>query len=325
MSSPNTILLRAHDLTVGYDQILFEGLNLEIKSGELVCFMGANGAGKSTLIRTLAGLQQPVRGSVTDANGNRPDVRTIAVVLTEKISAVNMTVRELIAFGRYPYLDWTVRLTSDDRRVIEESIDKVNVGHLLTKKLFELSDGQLQMAMIARALAQETPIILLDEPTAHLDLNNRVEVMRLLRSLARETNRAILVATHELDLALQTTDLIWLAGNEKNIVTGIPEDLVLNGTFDSIFEFKGYDLKTGKVQHEAHRARTIKLNGDGHQLLWTKNALERNGYEVVTHSASLHVSLQAKGDSTEWEVDGKTMRSISELLAFLHNHNTTSR
>ncbi len=320
MTSSKPILLRTSDLTVGYDQLLFEDLNLELKAGELVCFMGANGAGKSTLIRTLAGLQQPIRGSVSDTNNNHIDVKNMAVVLTEKITAVNMTVRELVTYGRYPYLDWTVRLNENDRRVIEESIDKVNVRHLLTKRLHELSDGQLQMAMIARALAQETPIILLDEPTAHLDLNNRVEVMRLLRSLAQQTNRAILVATHELDLALQTTDLIWLAGRNKDIITGIPEDLVLNGTFDSIFEFKGYDLKTGKVQHEAHRGHAIKLIGSGHQFLWTKNALERNGYDVVEDNAANIVSLKSTHDSTEWEVDGRPMRSISELLAFLHKH-----
>jgi iron complex transport system ATP-binding protein len=142
--------------------------------------------------------------------------------------------------------------------------------------------------------------------------------MRLLRSLARQTNRAILVATHELDLALQTTDLIWLAGKKKDIIKGIPEDLVLNGMFDSIFEFKGYDLKTGKVQHDPHRGRSIKLVGDGHQFLWTRNALERSGYELVTDGAHQVVSLQLKDNSTEWVVDGKTMRSISELLAFLH-------
>jgi iron complex transport system ATP-binding protein len=318
MRTEKTILLFTRDLTVGYNHVLFENLNLDLKAGELVCFMGANGAGKSTLIRTLAGLQQPQHGSVEGPGDNPIDVKNIAVVLTEKIATVNMTVRELITFGRYPYLDWTVRLNSNDRRVIDESIDKVNIRHLLTKKLHELSDGQLQMAMIARALAQETPIILLDEPTAHLDLNNRVEVMRLLRSLARQTNRAILVATHELDLALQTTDLIWLAGRRKDIITGIPEDLVLNGTFDSIFEFKGYDLKTGKVQHDAHLGRAIKLAGDGHQFLWTRNALERNGYDVVTDGAPQVVSLQLKDDSTEWVVDGKTMRSIAELLAFLH-------
>jgi iron complex transport system ATP-binding protein len=324
MSSMKPILLRTNDLTVGYDQTLFENLNLELKAGELVCFMGANGAGKSTLIRTLAGLQQPIHGSVNDQHNHRIDIKNMAVVLTEKITAVNMTVRELITFGRYPYLDWTVRLNENDKRVIEESIDKVNVRHLLTKRLHGLSDGQLQMVMIARALAQETPIILLDEPTAHLDLNNRVEVMRLLRSLARQTNRAILVATHELDLALQTTDLIWLAGRNKDIITGIPEDLVLNGTFDSIFQFKGYDLKTGKVQHEAHRGHIIKLVGEGHQFLWTKNALERNGYEVIEGNAPNTVSLQLNGDSSEWVVDGRTMRSISELLAFLHTQTTVS-
>lgn len=325
MSSNRTILLRTSDLSVGYDQLLFENLNLELYAGELVCFMGANGAGKSTLIRTLAGLQEPQHGSVSGSANNRIDVKNIAVVLTEKITAVNMTVRELIAFGRYPYLDWTARLTENDRRVIEASIDQVNVRHLLTKKLYELSDGQLQMVMIARALAQETPVILLDEPTAHLDLNNRIEVMRLLRSLARQTNRAILVATHELDLALQTTDLIWLAGKNNDIITGIPEDLVLNGTFDQIFEFKGYDLKTGKVQHEAHRGETIKLVGDGHQLLWTKNALERNGYRVGEDGTSRTVFIKVKGSSTEWVLDSETTHSISGLLAFLHNHNTTSR
>ena len=177
--------------------------------------------------------------------------------------------------------------------------------------------------MIARALAQETAIILLDEPTAHLDLNNRVEVMRLLRLLAHDTNRAILVATHELDLALQTTDLIWLAGKNKNIITGIPEDLVLNGTFDSIFEFKGFDLKTGKVQHEAHRGRTVQLIGDGHQLLWTKNALERSGYEI-TKGVGVHVvSIQSKRDATEWVIDGRPMGSIQELLAFLHHESSS--
>jgi iron complex transport system ATP-binding protein len=320
MSSDKTILLRTRDLSVGYEYFLFEKLNLELKGGELVCFMGSNGAGKSTLIRTLAGLQQPVQGTIEGANTNRIDVKDIAVVLTEKITSVNMTVRELITFGRYPYLDWTVRLRDYDRKVIDESIDKVHVRHLLDKKLFELSDGQLQMVMIARALAQETAVILLDEPTAHLDLNNRVDVMRLLRTLARETNRAILVATHELDLALQTTDLIWLAGKNRNIITGIPEDLVLNGTFDSIFEFKGFDLKTGKVQHEAHRRRMVQLVGDGHQFLWTKNALERSGYEVTSSAGAHVVSIQTKSASTIWAIDGKPMLSISELLEYLHNN-----
>ncbi len=324
MSTAKSILLSTHDLTVGYEHLLFENLNLELRAGELVCFMGANGAGKSTLIRTLAGLQPALRGSVKGPENIDIDVKNIAVVLTEKIAAVNMTVRELIAFGRYPYLDWTVRLSDNDKAVIEASIDQVNVRPLLNKKLYELSDGQLQMTMIARALAQETPIVLLDEPTAHLDLNNRIEVMRLLRSLARQTNRAILVATHELDLALQTTDLIWLAGRNKDIITGIPEDLVLNGTFDSIFEFKGYDLKTGKVQHEAHLKQRIKLLGDGHRFLWTKNALERSGYEVVESHSPRTVTVRSTDDSTEWVVDGKTMRSISELLAFLHNHNVRS-
>src|SRR5690606_34326801 len=119
----------------------------------------------------------------------------------------------------------------------------------------------------------DTPVLLLDEPTAHLDLNNRVEIMNILRHLSRSTGKAILLATHELDLALQTADRIWLTGNAANIIEGIPEDLVLNGVFDQIFRFKGYDLKTGKVLHEPFRKTTIQLSGEGPAYLWTKNAL----------------------------------------------------
>jgi iron complex transport system ATP-binding protein len=318
MKAASGIALQTTHLTVGYGgHRLFENLSISMQAGELVCFMGPNGAGKSSLIRTLAGIQSPLEGTVTFSKGN--DIHDqVAVVLTDKVPSPYMSVYELITFGRYPYLDWHATLSTQDRRILDDAIDLVHVRHLVHKKLFQLSDGQTQLVMIARALAQTTPVILLDEPTAHLDLNNRVEVMRLLRNLARQTGKAILVATHELDLALQTADLIWLTGQQKNIITGIPEDLVLNGTFDAIFEFKGFNLKTGKVQHEAFRNKTIQVNGSGHHYLWTRNALERNGFEISTEHQPWQIIPE---DSGHWTVvianQRYTCQSIREVLSCL--------
>lgn len=323
-----TNYLSTINLSVGYAQRrtltrLFHNLNLSLPAGQMICFMGPNGAGKSSLLRTLAGLQRPLAGEIAlhSRNDGKTKASQIAVVLTDRISAVNLTVEEIVAFGRYPYLGWNVALSDIDKSKIGEAIEHVHLQSLLHKRLYELSDGQLQMVMIARALAQDTPIMLLDEPTAHLDLNNRVEVMDLLRSLTRRTGKAILLATHELDLALQTADLIWLTGKNENIISGFPEDLVLNGCFDQTFELKGFDLRTGRVRHQAFRKLSVGLVGEGPEYLWTKNALERNGFAVSTgaHDISIRVTQRDSQlvwrieiDSVESEVD--SIKSLVKLL-----------
>ena len=306
------------NLSVGYkrpktENRLFEGLNLTLKGGEMICFMGPNGAGKSSLLRTLAGLQEPLDGQVKIHQTSKAGTHAqqVAVVLTDRVNAANLTVQDIISFGRYPYLGWDIRLDAHDRKVIEESVEQVQIRPLLRKRLYELSDGQLQMVMIARALAQDTPTILLDEPTAHLDLNNRVEIMNLLRRLSRTTGKAILLATHELDLALQTADLIWLTGNDRNILSGLPEDLVLSGVFDEIFRFKGFDLKTGKVVHDAYRNTVVDLHGEGAAYLWTKNALERNGFRVGGEKlAEISITLVQEFSKCKWII--KKNNSVTE-------------
>ncbi len=311
----DTSVLVTRKLSVGYGQnILFQDLDLELEKGKLVCFMGPNGIGKSSLIRTLSGLQKSTLGEVALLSDGEAH-RQLAVVLTDRVIGSNMTVRELISMGRYPYLDWTAQLNNDDKAVVADAVDKVHLAAILDRDINELSDGQLQMAMIARALTQDTPIILMDEPTAHLDLNNRVEIMKVLLQLTRNTNKAILVATHELDLALQMADEIWLAGNNKTILRGIPEDLVLNGAFDEIFQFKGFDLRTGKVQHEVRHSINIQVIGQGHDLLWTKNALERNGYAVSNEQSSHRIIIKVSDGLTRWHVDDElTFSSIKEVL-----------
>ncbi len=304
-------LLRTTGLAIGYGgKTVLDRLDLELQAGTFVCFMGPNGIGKSTLIRTLAGLQQPLKGSVTCSQ--RP-----AVVLTDRITAGYMTVRQLITFGRYPYLSWSLKLADEDVHAIESAINRLHLNGLANRRLHELSDGQLQLVQIARAIAQETSLILLDEPTAHLDLNNRLEITLLLRGLAHDSGKAIVMATHELDLALQTADEIWLAGKGDQILRGTPEDLVLQGSFDEIFRLKGFDLRTGKVQHAASRALKVSVSGDHAAALWTKNALERCGYPVVERDADADIALLERDGKVSWKFDDRLFSTIGELLAAL--------
>lgn len=311
----NPLLLCATDLAVGYSgKTVMEGINLELHAGEFVCFMGPNGIGKSTVIRTLAGLQAPLKGSVDLGGKQKP-----AVVLTDRVTAGYMTVRQLVTFGRYPYLSWNLRLSPADHNAIEAAIEQLHIGDLANRRLHELSDGQLQLAQIGRALAQETPLIILDEPTAHLDLNNRLEITLLLRKLAHEANKGILMATHELDLALQTADQIWLAGRDSEILKGVPEDLVLRGSFDEIFGLKGFDLRTGRVQHLVNRAKRITINGNDSLTLWTRNAMERCGYGVTKDEADHVVDVRRDGDGNAvWQLDGnRSFVSVATLLEAL--------
>jgi iron complex transport system ATP-binding protein len=328
MRKNNGVYLRTEKLDIGYRQKreanrLFENLNLSLHAGEMICFMGPNGAGKSSLLRTLAGLQDPLSGKihVSTPPGHRDSPRRIAVVLTERVNTLNLTVEEIVTFGRYPYLGWNIRLTKADEKIVSTAVEQVRLNHILKKKVYELSDGQLQMVMIARALAQDTPIILLDEPTAHLDLNNRLEIMNMLRDLSRQTQKAILLATHELDLALQTADRIWLTGNNRNILEGLPEDLVLNRAFDEIFQFKGFDLRTGKVRHKPYRNITVQLLGEGAVYLWTKNALERNGFEISGDSAAIRITVVDEGTTLKWIAEKNNIvreaDSIQKLMELL--------
>jgi iron complex transport system ATP-binding protein len=307
--------LQTTNLEVGYKKgnqniVLFEPLSLTLARGELVCFMGANGIGKTTLIKILAGIQVPISGTVTTSYST-------AIVLTDKISGSLMTVRDLVTYGRYPHLNWWLNLNEQDHVIIESAIRKVHLESIADKQLSQLSDGQLQMAMIAKALAQDANILLLDEPTAHLDLNNRVAIMNLLRSLAREHGKTILISTHELDLALQTADKIWLATQNKKIVAGIPEDLVLDGTFDSVFQLKGFDLKSGKISHTPYRKTKIQLYGSGSEFLWTKNALERCGYELETDAAT-SIKILTSVNPIVWELArhsiNREFNSLQDLL-----------
>ena len=215
-------------------------LDFALQQGEMVCMLGPNGCGKSTLLRTLAGLQPALSGEYKlMANGQEPTAKSIALVLTERLSMENTTVHDVVAMGRYPYTSFLGGLTAEDERIIEEALEAVGftTPNTIHHTRFNAhSDGEKQRILIAKALAQQTPIILLDEPTAHLDLPHRILVLRLLRKLAHEQGKTILISTHELDLALALSDRILLMSpNNGGVQLDTAEHLKKADAFTSAF------------------------------------------------------------------------------------------
>ncbi len=217
-----------------------KNIDIEIAEGELVGLIGVNGVGKSTLLRSLSGVQPILDGDVSILNNSLKSLspetlaQTISVVLTEQPISKNLSVTELIALGRQPYTNWIGTLSKLDKEKINTAITLVNVELLKEKRCFELSDGQLQKVLIARALAQDTPLIILDEPTTHLDMYHQAYVLKLLKKLTAETNKSILFATHEINLALQLCDKI-IVMTKDSVHVGTPKDLIDKQIFSSIF------------------------------------------------------------------------------------------
>lgn len=289
MLKPHEVLTTV-DLAVGYGRgrhatPILAGLSLVLRRGELVCLLGANGAGKTTLMRTLAGMQPPIHGEVCiDGESTRtlPPLelaRRVSVVLTERADVGMLSAYDLVALGRHPYTDWTGRLSERDHAAVERALAAVRITPLAHRSVNELSDGERQKVMIARAFAQDAAIMLLDEPTAFLDLPRRVEIMDMLRRVAHDDKRAVLLSTHDLDLALRTADRFWLLGGDGQIHIGAPEDLILNGAFEAAFRDDGvqFDTSTGGFTMPLSQTRSIRVNGEGVAFVWTIRALERIG------------------------------------------------
>lgn len=211
MNTNDIAQLSAEGLTIGYgDKTVQKDLAFRLFAGEMVCMLGPNGCGKSTLLRTLAELQPALGGEVRYETDAANVATRLALVLTERLSIDNTTIHDVVAMGRHPYTSFLGTLTKEDERIIRDSLAAVCVTEGSENFFNDLSDGEKQRVLIAKALAQQTPLILLDEPTAHLDLPNRILVLRLLRRVAHEEKKTVLISTHELDLALQLSDRIML-------------------------------------------------------------------------------------------------------------------
>ncbi len=254
----NQIILEANSISIGYRdkksvKTVANHLKIELRKSKLIALVGINGIGKSTLLKTITGIQKPLEGTVLLSQKNIEHysatelAQEMSVVLTEKLPPSNLTVFELIALGRQPYTNWLGTLTFEDIEKVNEAIRLTQIEHLIHKKHFEISDGQLQKVLIARALAQDTPLIILDEPTTHLDLLHKFTLLQLLQKLAKETQKCILFSTHDIDLAIQLCDEMIIMTPEKT-VQGQPCELIESGIFNVLFDDKsiGFDKEKGK-------------------------------------------------------------------------------
>ena len=254
------IILRTEGLSIGYSSkkeqtIIGSNININLQQGELIGLIGANGIGKSTLLRTLTNVQKPLQGSIQINGKNMHEYQAIdlakvlSLVLTESMPSKNLTVYELVALGRQPYTNWVGSLTSEDMDKVNEALRLTNIENLKNKNCFELSDGQLQKAMIARALAQDTDLIILDEPTTHLDMYHKAYILKLLQKLAQETKKTILFSSHEIDLAIQLCDTI-IVMTADHVISDQPCNLISEGVFNNLFpkDLIGFDQKTGSFR-----------------------------------------------------------------------------
>lgn len=246
MEQASEYIISTNNLSIGYaskkhTNTIASNLNIQLKPGNLVCLLGKNGIGKSTLLRTLTKVQPSLGGNILINNvnlsvlSNLDLAKTLSLVLTERLPDSSLTVFELVALGRQPYTNWIGYLTNEDMKIIQESFEQTNTKHLMDRKCYELSDGQLQKVLVARALTQNTPIIVLDEPTAHLDLHHTINTFSLLKNLAKNFNKTIIVSTHEANLALQLADELWLMTTSA-FISGKTDDLITNNHLNQLFD-----------------------------------------------------------------------------------------
>jgi iron complex transport system ATP-binding protein len=287
-------IITLRNVSIGYRQkaanqkTVKEDISLHALKGELVALIGENGIGKSTLLRTIAGIQPALTGIINirskaiDSYREKELALILSFVSTEIIRVSNLSVFDLISLGRYPYTNWSGRLTYKDRQIVEEAIEMVGLKGYENKMVNFISDGERQKTMIARTLAQDTDIVVLDEPTAFLDLSNKYEIIHILHRLANEKGKTILFSTHDLTTAIAESDRLWLM-LENSVKEGSPEDLILSGSFSSLFhnDHLFFDDEKGDFRIRREVIRKVVLNGSGVELIWTRKMLERLGFEVI--------------------------------------------
>lgn len=331
----NSQLIEIVDLLIGFDvseksEKLYPYINISASKGELIALVGRNGVGKSTFLRTVARLQPAISGEVKVLGNSFKSIESsqfsqiVSFIPAEPIHAANMTVFEFVKIARYPYHGWFGNITTRDKEMIHLAIESVNLTKFVQRELDSLSDGERQRAMIAFAIAQDSQVILMDEPTAFIDLPNKFEIVRLLKELASK-GKTVIFSTHDLHTALREVDNIWLM-LPNFMVSGSPEDLALNGSLNMLLEGSNVylDLKTGGFISKNTGNRKINLkSGDDLYFEWTKHALERLGFTLTaTESKEIpEVECLKKDNAWIWvymyKEDTKQFESITSLSTYL--------
>lgn len=317
----NDPILKIENLSIGYQQPVCTGINAVVQQGELVGLAGKNGSGKSTLLKTILGLQPTLNGKIfingKDSRTLNPqqNAKEIAVVFSRLSRTPAISVFDLVALGRLPYSNGFSKLKPDEKMKIDEILELVGISALKNRFATQLSDGQLQMVMIARALVQETRLILMDEPSSHLDIENQFKIFELIYKLSKETGKTFVIASHQVELLLQNASRLWWMDN-GNFFAGFPEEVALR---QEIFEKLSqnqikFDYLEGHFKFFHPKNKSLYLANDGSALAyWTIHALERNGFEISKKSAD-YLQIQ----NGRLVMDNRIFNSIEELIHFLN-------
>lgn len=303
-------ILQLHNLEIGFHDrgketvSLLPPVNMKLKSGDFVALMGPNGAGKTTLLRTITGMHPSLGGKVLlygrpiHSFSKAALSKQISIVLTDRITDYFLKVYDVVSMGRYPFTGFWGQLKPADHELVERSLQASGTDHLADRTLVSLSDGERQKVMIAKALAQNTPLIVLDEPAAFLDYPSKIELMQLLQHLTSAEGKTIIFSTHDLELALHTADRLWLMARDSEVKEGIPEQLVVDGDIGRYFNRSGlvFDNMHGKFTKQGQTGLKISLQGEGLNHKWIQYALLRKGYQLVNEAgAAMELYASEKG------------------------------
>ncbi|MFW5716478.1 MAG: ABC transporter ATP-binding protein [Spirochaetota bacterium] len=326
------------DLACGYrrtGRVVLSGVSLSIPRGRFACVIGPNGAGKTTLLRTLAGLLPSLHGDIRIAGEQLTSMhatqraRRLSVVLTDIAAPGYLTVEQFVALGRHPYTGMLARMTPDDEREVSHALEQTGTTHLRRRFMSKISDGERQRASVARALTQAADVMVLDEPTAFLDIAARASLMTGLRRIAHTTDRIVVASSHDVELVLRTADLLAIIEADGSLAVGSPEDLALTGKLESLFVDRSlrFDAETGAFRLPRPIGTPVRIVGSGREAHWTAHAIERIGHPVLSGSSAASddeelptVTVPRVGGATwrlriggqEW--DAETIERLTELL-----------
>jgi len=328
-------ILSVKELKIGYvfgrgENVLLNHINCCAKSGELIALIGRNGIGKSTLLRTLARLQKHMGGEIllnekNIVNYSRMELaQEVGYISTEIINVSNMTVLDMVSLGRFPHTNWIGKMDKESVYAISQALANTSMENYSGRLISELSDGERQRAMIARLLAQDTEIMILDEPTAFLDIGGKYEILHLLSNLAHNNNKTLIFSTHDMQMAISHADKIWLIIDDK-LIEGAPEDHMIAHTFDHLFDSSPgkFDPEKGSFCFNNNEKGSIYLEGGGKfEKHWTGKALKRAGFSISEKQTIPYITITGTNKCNYLVSDQNSVRqfeSVYGLIRFLSN------
>lgn len=322
-------IINIKNLSVGYNlgkktvEIL-KNISLSADENQLIALVGKNGVGKSTFLRSVAGLQDFFSGEIFISNQNLSDLtlkeraKMLSFVPSTNENLPSMKAEEIVAMGRFPHTGWLGKLSEKDKKIVEKAIENTKMHELAQKQVTQLSDGEKKRIFIAKALSQNTPIIILDEPTAFLDIPSKHLITNILNQLTKQENKLIIFSTHDLDIAIKYADKIWIINQKGKIVSGSPEDLILNDELSFIFDDENvnFDKINGSFFFNKKTEKSVQIINQTKSLAhkkWTEKAFERIGYQISENS-DFKIYIKSNNNEFVWQINQTNFKDIENLI-----------